>query len=107
MRERLRPVAAVQINPHAATLDNWPWIKPPLGDRHAVMVVTPGCEESDVPPYRAENFVNDLERDQRILALTFTNRAKANLRESLGQVLGVERLRRCVTVRNFHDHAVR
>lgn len=54
---------------------------------------------------RAEHLISTLKPNQRILALTFTNRARANLRERLRQVLGAERARRYVTVRNFHGHA--
>ena len=43
--------------------------------------------------------------NQRILALTFTNRAKANLSERLRRLLGVHQFSRYVTVHNFHGHA--
>ena len=44
---------------------------------------------------------------QKILALTFTNRAKANLSEPLWRILGAQRMRRYVTVHNFHGHAAK
>ncbi len=72
---------------------------------NTAIVAPPGCGKTEVLAFRAEHLIGRLERNQRILALTFTNRAKANLRDRLRQVLGVERTRRYVTVRNFHGHA--
>jgi hypothetical protein len=65
----------------------------------------PGCGKTEVLAYRAEHLIASLGPNQKILALTFTNRARANLRDRLRQVLGAERARRFVTVRNFHGHA--
>ena len=75
------------------------------GLKNTVIVAPPGCGKTEVLALRAEHLIGMLERDQRILALTFTNRARANLRDRLRQVLGVKRMRRYVTVRNFHGHA--
>jgi DNA helicase II / ATP-dependent DNA helicase PcrA len=73
--------------------------------RHAMIIAPPGCGKTEVLAHRAEHLIQFLGPHQRILALTFTNRAKANLEERLRDVLGYERMHRFVTVRNFHGHA--
>lgn len=73
--------------------------------RHAMIIAPPGCGKTEVLAHRADHLVQFLGPNQRILALTFTNRAKANLQERLRNVLGYARMRRYVTVRNFHGHA--
>jgi len=72
---------------------------------HVMIVAPPGCGKTEVLAHRAEHLIPLLGSNQRILALTFTNRAKANLQERLRNVLGYARMRRHVTVRNFHGHA--
>lgn len=72
---------------------------------NTLIVAPPGCGKTEVLAYRAEHIVATLKPNRKILALTFTNRARANLRERLREVLGVERARRFVTVKNFHGHA--
>lgn len=74
-------------------------------DLNTLIVAPPGCGKTEVLAYRAEHLIASLGPNQKILALTFTNRARANLRDRLRQVLGSERTRRFVTVRNFHGHA--
>ena len=73
--------------------------------RNTLIVAPPGCGKTEVLAYRAQHLISTLGPNQHILALTFTNRARANLFERVRQVLGVERTRRFVTVRNFHGHA--
>lgn len=73
--------------------------------RHAMIIAPPGCGKTEVLAHRADHLIQFLGPNQRILALTFTNRAKANLQERLRNVLGYARMRRYVTVRNFHGHA--
>lgn len=73
--------------------------------RHTMIIAPPGCGKTEVLAHRADHLVQFLAPNQRILALTFTNRAKANLQERLRDVLGYARMRRYVTVRNFHGHA--
>lgn len=73
--------------------------------RHAMIIAPPGCGKTEVLAHRADHQIQFLRPNQRILALTFTNRAKANLQERLRNVLGYARMRRYVTVRNFHGHA--
>lgn len=75
------------------------------GDLNTLIVAPPGCGKTEVLAYRAEHLIATLKPNQKILALTFTNRARANLRDRLRQVLGRERARRFVAVRNFHGHA--
>lgn len=72
---------------------------------NTVILAPPGCGKTEVLAYRAEHLISTLKPGQKILALTFTNRARANLRDRLREVLGAERTRRFVTVRNFHGHA--
>lgn len=73
--------------------------------RHAIVVAPPGCGKTEVLAHRAQHLIQFLGPNQRILALTFTNRAKANLQERLRNVIGHARTRRYVTIRNFHGHA--
>ena len=70
-----------------------------------LVVAPPGCGKTELLALRAAELIPRLQPHQRILALTFTNRAKANLSSRLRQVLGRERFRRYVTVHNFHGHA--
>ena len=62
------------------------------------IIAPPGCGKTEV-------LAHSLEPGQRILALTFTNRAKSNLMDRLRQTLGVAGTRRYVSVQNFHGHA--
>lgn len=70
-----------------------------------LVVAPPGCGKTEFLALRAEALIPRLRPNQRILALTFTNRAKANLGQRLRQSLGQERCRRAVSVHNFHGHA--
>ncbi len=74
-------------------------------DLNTLIIAPPGCGKTEVLAYRAEHLIASLRPNQKILALTLTNRARANLQERLRQVLGAERARRFVAVRNFHGHA--
>jgi DNA helicase-2/ATP-dependent DNA helicase PcrA len=71
----------------------------------SMVVAPPGCGKTEVLAHRADHLISQLSQNQRILALTFTNRARANLSERMRQTLGIERVRRFVSVRNFHGHA--
>ncbi|MCX4632869.1 ATP-dependent helicase [Streptomyces sp. NBC_01443] len=68
-------------------------------------IAPPGCGKTELLARRARHLVTQLEPHQRILALTFSNRAKRNLRERLLDALGPQRFRRYVRVTNFHGHA--
>ncbi len=70
-----------------------------------LVIAPPGCGKTELLALRALELIPRLGANQRILALTFTNRAKANLEERLKRVLGRDRFRRYVSVRNFHGHA--
>jgi DNA helicase-2/ATP-dependent DNA helicase PcrA len=70
-----------------------------------MIIAPPGCGKTEVLAHRADHMIRSLGSNQRLLALTFTNRSKANLEERLRNVLGYARFRRFVTVRNFHGHA--
>jgi DNA helicase II / ATP-dependent DNA helicase PcrA len=70
-----------------------------------LVVAPPGCGKTEFLALRARALIPQLRPGQRILALTFTNRAKANLSSRLRRVLGHQTFRRHVSVRNFHGHA--
>jgi DNA helicase II / ATP-dependent DNA helicase PcrA len=73
--------------------------------RDLLIVAPPGCGKTELLALRARQLIGRLGPHQRVLALTFTNRAKANLTERLQNVLGAQQFRRYVSVRNFHGHA--
>lgn len=70
-----------------------------------LVVAPPGCGKTEMLARRADELIGRLGPNQRILALTFTKRARANLGERLRHHLGRDRFRRYVTVHNFHGHA--
>src|SRR6266545_1783886 len=73
--------------------------------RNLLVVAPPGCGKTELLAMRAAALVPRLLPNQRILALTFTNRARDNLGERLRRILGIQRFRRYVRVHNFHGHA--
>src|SRR5690242_6970887 len=75
------------------------------GEKNLLVVAPPGCGKTEFLALRADALVERLGPHQKILALTFTNKAKANLSERMRNVLGSQRARRYVRVRNFHGHA--
>lgn len=72
---------------------------------HLLIVAPPGCGKTEVLAHRAAHQIGSLQPNQRVLALTFTKRARANLEERLRSVLGRARARRQIVVRNFHGFA--
>lgn len=72
---------------------------------HLLIVAPPGCGKTEVLAHRAAYQVGLLEPNQRVLALTFTKRARTNLEERLRTVLGHSRTQRQVVVRNLHGFA--
>ncbi|MEU3256024.1 ATP-dependent helicase [Streptomyces sp. NPDC006997] len=68
-------------------------------------IAPPGCGKTELLARRAVHLLGALQPHQRILALTFSNRAKQNLRERLLRTLGPQRFSRHVRVTNFHGHA--
>lgn len=74
-------------------------------DAHLLLIAPPGCGKTEVLAHRAAHQINSLERHQRVLALTFTKRARSNLEERLRTVLGHARTQRQIVVRNLHGFA--
>ncbi|WP_216363297.1 UvrD-helicase domain-containing protein [Arthrobacter sp. Hiyo1] len=74
-------------------------------DDHLLIVAPPGCGKTEVLAHRAAHQINSLEKNQRVLALTFTKRARSNLEERLRSVLGHARTQRQIVVRNLHGFA--
>jgi DNA helicase II / ATP-dependent DNA helicase PcrA len=70
-----------------------------------LVIAPPGCGKTELLAMRASALIPRLAPHQKILALTFTNRAKANLSDRLRELVGEQRFRRYVTVHNFHGHA--
>lgn len=68
-------------------------------------IAPPGCGKTELLARRAVHLIGQLQPHQRILALTFSNRATRNLRERLLGAVGPQRFRRYVRVTNFHGHA--
>lgn len=75
------------------------------GDANLLVIAPPGCGKTQLLAMRAAALIPRLRPNQKILALTFSNKAKSNLGERLQRELGTERFRRHVKVRNFHGHA--
>ena len=75
-----------------------------MHEPNLLVVAPPGCGKTEFLALRAEALLSRLKPNQKILALTFTNRSKANLSERLRRHLGLQRFRRYVSVRNFHGH---
>lgn len=75
-------------------------------DEHYLLIIAPpGCGKTEVLAHRAAHQIGLLEKNQRVLALTFTKRARSNLEERLRSVLGHSHARRRVLVRNLHGFA--
>ncbi|WP_324701304.1 ATP-dependent helicase [Micrococcus sp. HOU01] len=79
-----------------------------LADR-LLVVAPPGCGKTELLAMRAERMIRDgtVRPGRRLLAITFTNRARDNLRERLRQQLGEGRMRTSVSTMNFHELAAR
>lgn len=74
-------------------------------DAHLVLIAPPGCGKTEILAHRAAHQIGSLERHQRVLALTFTKRARSNLEGRLRTVLGHARTQRQIVVRNLHGFA--
>ncbi|MFY2790279.1 UvrD-helicase domain-containing protein [Rhodococcus sp. MALMAid1271] len=72
---------------------------------HLLIIAPPGCGKTEVLAHRAAHQIGHLERNQRVLALTFTKRARSNLEERLRSVLGHTKARRQIVVHNLHGFA--
>ncbi|WP_371679643.1 UvrD-helicase domain-containing protein [Streptomyces sp. NBC_01276] len=74
-------------------------------EANLLAIAPPGCGKTELLARRAVHLLGGLQPHQRILALTFSNRAKQNLRERLLRTLGPQRFSHHVRVTNFHGHA--
>lgn len=74
-----------------------------------LVVAPPGCGKTELLAMRAERMIRDgtIRPGRRLLAITFTNRARDNLRDRLRQQLGEAQMRTCVSTMNFHELAAR
>lgn len=70
-----------------------------------MIIAPPGCGKTEVLAHRVAHQIGSLEKNQRVLALTFTKRARSNLEERLRSVVGRARVNRQISVRNFHGFA--
>lgn len=70
-----------------------------------LVIAPPGTGKTELLARRAAVLIERLEPHQKILALTFSNKAKRNLGARLQRELGTIRFRRYMRVRNFHGHA--
>lgn len=70
-----------------------------------LVIAPPGTGKTELLARRARVLIDRLGPHQKILALTFSNKAKRNLGARLQRELGTVRFRRYVQVRNFHGHA--
>lgn len=76
---------------------------------HLLVIAPPGCGKTEVLAMRADRLIRTgaVRPGHRLLAITFTNRARDNLRNRLVQQLGAARLRDTVSVMNFHELSAR
>lgn len=74
-----------------------------------LVVAPPGCGKTELLAMRAQRMIRDgtVRPGRRVLAITFTNRARDNLRERLRQHLGEAQMRSSVSTMNFHELAAR
>ena len=74
-----------------------------------LVVAPPGCGKTELLAMRAQRLIRDgtVRPGRRLLAITFTNRARDNLRERLRQQLGEAQMRASVSTMNFHELAAR
>lgn len=74
-----------------------------------LVLAPPGCGKTEVLAMRAKHLLQTgtVRPGHRLLALTFTNRARDNLRNRLVDQLGHQRVRASVTVANFHEISAR
>lgn len=76
---------------------------------HMLVLAPPGCGKTEVLAMRAAHLLatGQVRQRRKILTLTFTNRARDNIKQRLSQQLGESRLRRTVDVVNFHEFGMR
>lgn len=67
-----------------------------------LLVSPPGCGKTELLAMRAQVLIERLAKNQRILALTFSNKARQNLRQRLTGIVGRTQSHRYISVYNFH-----
>lgn len=77
--------------------------------RDLLVIAPAGCGKTEALALRVDGLLRrgDVELPRKILVVTFSNRAKDNIRDRLRAYLGVRRLRDHVTVVNFHGLSAR
>lgn len=77
--------------------------------RDLLVVAPAGCGKTEALALRIDGLLRrgDVELPRKILVVTFSNRAKDNIRDRLRAYLGVTQLRDHVTVMNFHGLSAR
>jgi len=70
-----------------------------------LVIAPPGCGKTQLLARRAAYLIPQLRPNQRILALTFSNKARDNLADRIRSVVGSQAFRRYIRIRNFHGHA--
>jgi len=70
-----------------------------------LVIAPPGCGKTQLLARRAAYLIPHLRPNQRILALTFSNKARENLADRIRSVVGPYAFRRYIRMRNFHGHA--
>lgn len=76
---------------------------------HLLVLAPPGCGKTEVLAMRADHLIRNgsVRPGHRLLAVTFTNRARDNLSARLRQQLGEQWMRQSVSVMNFHELSAR
>jgi DNA helicase-2/ATP-dependent DNA helicase PcrA len=76
---------------------------------HLLVIAPPGCGKTELLAMRAEHLVRSgqIRPHRRLLAITYSKRARDNMRQRIEQRLGSELFRKNVTVLNFHGLAGR
>ncbi|GAA0993455.1 UvrD-helicase domain-containing protein [Subtercola frigoramans] len=74
-----------------------------------LLVAPPGCGKTEVIAMRAHHLVTQgtIREGRRLLAITYSKRARDNMARRIQQSLGHERTRGSVTVQNFHGLSAR
>ncbi|MGQ4553449.1 UvrD-helicase domain-containing protein [Dermabacteraceae bacterium CCM 9519] len=77
--------------------------------RDLLVIAPAGCGKTEALALRIDGLLQrgDVELPRKILVVTFSNRAKDNIRDRLRTYLGVKHLRDHVTVVNFHGLSAR
>jgi len=74
-----------------------------------LLIAPPGCGKTEVLAMRAEYLVNEglVRPNRRLLAITYSKRARDNMAQRIQNRLGYQRTKRFVTIQNFHGLAGR